>query len=325
MTAVALMLASCGPSALQTTPLSTALPLSATQTSSVSGGALQIALPATQEIVSGTIASPASSFGSTGAVFTISVQPAPPAALPSVPVSSSSFARRPLGLTNVSVIGAISLTSSASIAFGSAPSFTLTLPQSAIVPGATYTLAYYDSVTGWNLLWAGPATLSGTTLTFASNEAPFTLVANTPANFALLRSTATATAAPTAAATPTVTPTPAALNITSSSVALVIGGSPTTQTVSVSQSGLAPTFTPLLTCTIAANSLPGTVATIAAVGSATASAPGAAVNFAVAVAAVSPTAGTCSGSISSSAGGVAATFTVTVTETNAVIQSLGHR
>lgn len=322
---VAQAIVSCGPSTVQTTPITPVLPLSATQTSSIAGGTFALTLPPTQEIVSGTIVAPASPLGFSGATFVVTVQPAPASSLPSLPISSSALTRKPLGLANVGTVAAIIVTSSATIAFGAAPVFTLALPANSIVAGATYTLAYYDPITGWNLTWAGPATIVASTLTFASSGLPFALTANVPANFALLRSTATATPAPGPTAPPTQSPSPAAVSITPNSVALVIGGSPTSQTLSVAQSGFAPTFSPAMTCTLGANSLPGTVATIAAVGSSTASGPGASVVFSVALPALSPVAGTCTGSISSSAGGTAAPFTVTVTQTNAVIQSLDRR
>jgi hypothetical protein len=277
-----------------------------------------VALPATSEVPSGTIAFPAAQNGATSSL-TITVQPAPPSTVPSL--TTSTVTRKPQaasGSTTSTGIAAIVVVSSATVTFPSAPALTLTVPPVDIVPGATFELAYYDPVLqAWNLTWAGPATVSGTTLNFASNGAPLTLTANVPSVFYLL--SISPSSAPSPNPSPSASPGP--LSLTPAAISLVIGGTPTTQNLVVSQTNAQPVFTPTLSCTPGPNSPPGTVAQIAAVGSATPTTPGGSVTFSVSVAATSPTAGTCTGSIASSAGGANATFGVTVTQTGVVLQS----
>jgi len=298
-----------------------------------------VPVPAAAGVTGGTIGFPTSSGAPAGsAKLSITVQPDVPAGVPALSGSlGDAVARRSApsasqraiadaGVTTSTTtdIAAIIVTSTASLTFPTGPVVTLNLPASLISTGESFELAYFDPVLGaWNATWAGPATVTGSALTFPSNGAAFTLTANTPAVFELVATTAGGTASPSPSPTASATSTPPApiqtagpVALSTSSIALVIGGTPTTQDITVSQSGVAPTFTPTLTCTVGANSSPGTVATIAAVDSATAASAGAPVTFAVSVASSSPTAGTCTGSIASSAGGTAATFSVTVTQTN---------
>jgi hypothetical protein len=313
-------LAQCGGNT-NTTPLPT--PQTATSTS-VIGAPSTVALPATSEVPYGTITFPSAENGATTSL-TITVQPAPPLTVPAL--TTSAIARKTQATSGANIttgIAAIIALSTATVTFPTAPVFTLTVPSTDIVPGATFDLAYYDPVLQtWNLTWAGPATVSGSVLTFASNGAPFTLAANVAAVFYLLSISPNATASPTASPSPS--PSPAPLSLSPTSVSLIIGGTPTTQNIVISQANAQPLFTPTLSCTLGANSSAGTVAQIAAVGSATPSTLGGSVTFAVSVAGTSPAAGTCSGSIASSAGGANATFSVTVTQTGIVLQSASRQ
>jgi hypothetical protein len=205
------------------------------------------------------------------------------------------------------------MTSSTALTFANSPALTVTLPPADIVAGAVYELAYDDpSTQQWNLAWEGPATVSGTTLSFAPNGSPFSLSAGVPAVFELLRYSSAS-------------PSAGAIVVSSPNVALVVGGTPTSQTFSVSQANAQSAFTPAMTCTLGANSAPGTVAVITPAGATSPSSPGGAVSFTVSLGSPSPATGTCTGTISSSAGGTPAAFSVTVTETVTSIQSRGRR
>ncbi len=334
-------------------PLSASATATATVTTT---GPFDLSLPPTTTVPTGSFAFPAPSSGGTSSTFTIVIQPTAPTSVPAISgVTVGSVRRRVQSLTE-QLKAAVIITSSAPFTFPNGPKVTVVLPQDEISPGETFELTYFDPVLQqWNLTWAGPVSADGTALPFPANGSPFSLAANVPAVFELIGTTGTATpspspsptagatATPTPAPSPSPTPTatpvpspsptaspspspsPGPVSISTSSIALVIGGSPTTQDLTVSQSGLAPTFTPTLICTVGANSAPGTVATIAPVGSATASSPGASVTFAVAVATSSPTAGSCTGSIASSAGGTAATFTVSVTQSYLTISARARR
>lgn len=151
--------------------------------------------------------------------------------------------------TDAAVLLYIEVYSSATIVLPSAPGFAITIPSADVFPNANYYLALYDPTRpslGWQYAFEGPATLSGTTVTFASNPSPFTLSAGLNYYFALFvipqnlaqptpapstsptsvptqspppvttlptptptpTPTLTATPTPTATATPTRTPTP---------------------------------------------------------------------------------------------------------------------
>ena len=90
----------------------------------------------------------------------------------------------------------------------------------------------------WTIPAAGPATVSGTTLTFA-NLPSFTLTAGSPTVIALYSTTASATTTPTAAPTPNVSP---------ASITFDITASPTPAAVSVSENGYTGTFTSAIVC-----------------------------------------------------------------------------
>ena len=304
-----LLVASCGPSTVNTVPVNSGNVPTTVGTFPLptpSGSSLMSALSfATGEPADVTLT--ATSFLS-----------APPnAILPSGTVTASSSVRivASAPLANAVPFFWVTFTVSAPINLGGIVAETLAPASALPVAGASY-FDELDNITagatGTKLASYGPGTIANDVLTISS---PTTSLELTPGNLYVWQFYYLGTPSPSP------TPSSGPVAVLPSSIALIIGGNPTTQNLTVSQAGLQPVFTPSLTCTVGANSSPGTVATIALVGSASPSSPGGSVTFAVAVAASSPTAGTCTGSIASSAGGTPAPFTVTVTATGVVLQS----
>ena len=130
----------------------------------------------------GTSAWPAPLSGGSSSL-TITVQTNAPTNVPTL----SQGSRRPLGRGLLSAVpvpsGASSLfyfsfAPSAAVSLPSAPSFTMTL-SSAALTGESYFLAVYDptqSPASWKI-FAGPAQVNGSTLTFASQSSSMTLAA----------------------------------------------------------------------------------------------------------------------------------------------------
>jgi len=179
-----------------------------------SGGTL-VALPPTTEVPGGGIAFPTTT-GGTPAI-SVTVQPSVPASLPAPGGSPlMAYANRSVStLGSPATVAVIVVQLSQTLTFPSAPAFTVTLPGGSMSASATYELAYYDPVAAqWNGTWAGPASTSGSTLTFASNGLPWMFAARTPQTFAVLSfggapslsPSPLATPTPTAAATPTPIP-----------------------------------------------------------------------------------------------------------------------
>jgi hypothetical protein len=109
----------------------------------------------------------------------------------SPPLSLARFAqavRRADVPTNAATLLYVQVYSSATIVLPSAPSFTITIPSADVVPNASYYLALYDPTRpslGWQYGFEGPGSMSGTTVTFASNPSPFTFEAALSYYFAL--------------------------------------------------------------------------------------------------------------------------------------------
>lgn len=125
--------------------------------------------------------------------------------------------------TSIAPLLYIEIVTDPALTFAGAPSFSLSVPASEIVANTTYYLAQYDlqrPALGWQLGFEGPATISGTTLTFAapSPASPLTMAAEIPLYFALYG--ASGTPAPTPA--PSVTPIAAMLPFTFSPASLTL-------------------------------------------------------------------------------------------------------
>jgi len=130
------------------------------------------------------------------------------------------------------------LASSATLTFPNLPAITLTVPATSILAGTSYYLAAFDPLRtslSWQKGWEGPATISGTTLTFASpNPAvPFTLSAQVPLYLALYAVNASVTApTPAPSVSPAATPTPIpAFTLSSTSLSLLSVGATGTTTI----------------------------------------------------------------------------------------------
>lgn len=175
--------------------------------------------------------------------------------------------------TSLAAFFYLKLASNGTIAFPNLPAITLTVPAATIVPGTSYYLAAYDVLRtslGWQRAWQGPATISGTTLTFAApNPAiPFTFSAQVPFYLALYAVSATATAptpAPSISPAPTPTPLPA---FTLSSTSLALLGTGLTGTATIADtSGYTGTFAAGSSASsVATATVSGTTVTVTAAG-----------------------------------------------------------
>ena len=158
-------------------------------------------------------------------------------------------------------------------------SVTLTVPSSDIFASDSYFVAFFDPNQlnlGWQLTWAGPASVSGDTLTFAhaaaitldsrttyafamyavAGAAPTATPTPTPAPSTTPTSGPTASPSPTPSATPTFTPTPTP-SPTPTPIAGVLTVTPTDveitgpsgeQKISVSETNFSGTFTQTNSC-----------------------------------------------------------------------------
>jgi subtilisin family serine protease len=144
----------------------------------------------------GSVTVPAPSTGA-GATLTSGVQTTLPAGLPAL----QSGARRPLADTPLLYV---SLSVSTNVAFPTSPSFQIVLPSSA-ASGVQYYLAecIANACSSWQLAAIGPATVSGSTLSFAATNNSVFLTAGVTYWF-VLYTAPTSTPTP----TPTITPVP---------------------------------------------------------------------------------------------------------------------
>ncbi|HTJ28821.1 MAG TPA: hypothetical protein VMA36_21885 [Candidatus Limnocylindria bacterium] len=235
------------------TPVSTFSVTSSSTLPATAAGAstaIPVALP-TGAPVTGQLGftAPAAGIGASVSLAETFTNAIPSSITPFSPARAPQGTRRTASLFGSQVEGYIQIVSSATLTFSATPSLTLTYPSGALPTGAQFYVAYLDPLNpslGWQDGFAGPATQSGTTLTFAPVQHAFTLTANLPASFAVYAIAATA-AGP--------TPAPSASPIIDT--ALVDGATATynvTATSSDSQSSAAPTAeTWTETDTIAAN------------------------------------------------------------------------
>jgi hypothetical protein len=144
----------------------------------------------------------------------MTIQSAPP-----TDVAALSVGRLPLGdrrsLSQIphTTLFYIKIVSDQVVQLPGSPTFSLSIPSADIIAGATYSIAFFDNqkLHDWDLAWEGPATVSGTTLTFSANGlGSFTFQPNVNYWFALVAIAPNATPSPTPTATPTggATPTP---------------------------------------------------------------------------------------------------------------------
>ena len=84
-------------------------------------------------------------------------------------------------------------------------SFSITVPPAFITHGQSYYIVFYNpAIPDW-VVYAGPATINGSTVTFTANGGPITLHANVTYWFALI---STGGVIPTPTPTPSPTPSP---------------------------------------------------------------------------------------------------------------------
>jgi hypothetical protein len=277
----------------------------ATSTSTVATSAgFVLALPPTTTVPMGSISFAAPTApGAANSTFTLTVQPALPSTVPALAVARKrTVAAIGAGGESETLDASILMTSSIALTFTTAPAFTVTLPASEIAAGGPFELAYYDpTAQAWDYTWEGPGTVSGTTVTFASNGAPFTLSAGVTAVFAVLGGFAPApspspAASPASSPSPAASPTPGAVALSATTLSFTAVGAPYAQSVTATQTDSSGTFTE----TAGATPCTG-IATIAQTGA----------TFTVTPVAV----GTCSYKITGT-NAASASLNVTVTTTN---------
>ena len=128
----------------------------------------------------------------------------------------------------------IEIASSQTVTFPSAPTFALTVPAAVILAHVAYYLAEYDplrSSMGWQTGFEGPATINGSTLTFAAPvpAAAFTFTQQIPVYFTLY---GVSSSAPAPTPAPNVTAAPAPTPFSLSTADLVLTAT-TTGTVTI--------------------------------------------------------------------------------------------
>jgi hypothetical protein len=169
------------------------------------------------------------------------------------------------------------ITSNFTLTFPNAPGFTLTMPATAIVPGAAYYLAEYNPLQpslGWQLGFEGPGSITGSTATFTAPTPaiPFTLNAQVPLYFAVYAVSVTfptPTPAPSASFAPTPTPIPG-FTLSSPTVSLLSTGAQATETIT-DATGYTGTYSAASSAaTVATAAVSGSTVTITAVGAGTA-------------------------------------------------------
>jgi hypothetical protein len=179
----------------------------------------------------GTLSLPSSNASGTVAIALTTTTVAPSGV---APMAAARDSVRPATLpTGANVLMYETIASPATIVFSATPQLAVTLPAQISTSGVQFYIAAYDPAQrAWQEPAAGPAIVSGQTITFASEPVPFTLQANvtyvlalysvpsatptpspTPTPTAKPTATPTVTPSPTPTATPTPTPTPTATPI----------------------------------------------------------------------------------------------------------------
>ena len=180
------------------TPSPSPVPISASSVVTVPSSGGSAAIPAFGGY-SGNLNFPAPASGA-GATLNVTSSLTPPSGVPAL----SSALRVPKGV-GASALFYVALAPISSVAFASTAGLTLILP-SAATPGQNYFLASYSSANasaGFQAA-AGPASVSGSSVTFATSSNPQTLAAGTTYVYALYELVApTPTPSPSATASPT--------------------------------------------------------------------------------------------------------------------------
>ena len=188
------------------------LPGSATATVTVGASTASASLGPVLGGYSGIVTLPAAS---NAAALTLTLSGAQPAGTPAV----QSMKRRPqtIGGTGIAPVAYLTITSSALVSFDATPLIAITLPAGTPSLGQIAYIALYDSTAspqpGWTM-FEGPATASGTTLTFAGSNAGLQLKAGVAYDLVVFSVIGTLpTPTPTPTPTPSPTPVPTATPI----------------------------------------------------------------------------------------------------------------
>jgi hypothetical protein len=307
----AALIAGCG-GGTSFTPVATPNPnasFTVTQTVPVSSVAAPLALPSSGAF-RGTLTLSARTVPTSETLTETLTNIAPSAAPALQSVARSAQSRSTESVVPGSQALYVLITSSLAFVQTSPPVFALTLPSADVTAGAAYYLALYDPTKpalGWQRGFAGPATVSGTTLTFAPTGTTFTFAAGVQYAFGVYTNTgATPSPVPTATtATPTPGPTATPIAVTASATQTYVG---TSQTFVAAETGYSGVFTATATCTNGANSS-GTVGTITPGTATPAPTGGATFTF------VPANPGTCAVTVHD-ASSTAGTITFTVSATN---------
>lgn len=191
------------------TPTPTPTPPSTTQstgTAPITSAATSAPIPSAGGY-SGTLQFPSSNASGTVTLSLTTSTVAPPDL---APLARKNGDRRATLPTGSAALLYESLTSPVTITFSATPQIDVTLPAAVSTAGVQFFIAVYDpAVKAWQEPVAGPATVSGQNITFASASTAFTLQAGMTYTLALYESpTVQTTPTPTPAATPTPTATP---------------------------------------------------------------------------------------------------------------------
>jgi hypothetical protein len=127
----------------------------------------------------------------------------------------------------------VGVSSNADITLPNGLSFSLSVPAQSIVAGNSYYIVFYDRLLNDWIVYAGPASINGNTVTFSANNGPLTLKANVRSWFALITTTVPIP-------TPSATPVPGALNASPNPVAVDGVGPNNARTVTVSENPYPP-------------------------------------------------------------------------------------
>jgi len=179
---------------------------------------------------SGTVTIPAPA-ASVTATLTFTIQNFAPASdgIPAASTArSAQSARAVRALPAHTTLLYVGVASNVDITLPSGLSFSLTVPPQSIVPGNSYYIAYYNRLLNDWVVYAGPASVNGNTVTFTANGGPLTLKANVRSWFALVT---TSVPFP----TPSATPAPGALVASPNPVAVDGLGANNAKTVTVSE------------------------------------------------------------------------------------------
>ncbi|MGD0051327.1 MAG: hypothetical protein ABSD03_05830 [Vulcanimicrobiaceae bacterium] len=187
--------------------------------------------------ISGITSSATLPAASSAVTITETISTTPPDGASALSAARAAQAQRQAAAVSLTAIAYIEFSASGTVTLNGEPGISFTLPS--ITPGDSYYLAaYVDGA--WDAPAAGPATVSGTTVSFAaSTSGTVTITTSTPIIIALY-----ATTTP----TPTPTPTPVPTPVVSPAALLFDADAPSTQNVVVSETGDTAAYTAAIVC-----------------------------------------------------------------------------